>query len=111
MNWLRSKLHRYVIKLVTPDELLTVKRKPGGRVEMWIKGLLLPEVDYKDIIGEARAIHDMLFWGHLLDDLRYHAIKRMAEATSYEEVLYGKALFSTAKALEDKVEYISKVNL
>jgi len=104
----RIFLHYLVKKLlkgITVDELL--RTGPNGSIIC--QGRILSKEDVDSIQQEAEYINNSVVMKLLLKDMKYLANQTMFEkSSSYDDMMFGKAMLYVIDILEKKISNLSK---
>lgn len=100
-NWLFKKY----FKLILEEEILFCDPKTG---KMYLRGNELTKEQVSALASQARAIRDTEFWGLLLKEMQYLAIRKgFIESLSVDDNLGGKFMLYTIDVLSKKVYNMS----
>lgn len=91
---------------IKEEEVLRMNRKGV----MFYEGKELTTQGKKSVAEGAKTILILDAWNAVLNDMRYLANKRMFdEATSIDDMLFGKAMLYTLSVMEKKMKNLSKI--
>lgn len=102
-NWILKRVFKYVL----PENTLRIVKG-----KMYLKGNMLPEIDAKQMITEAKDIKKMLIWNTINNNVQYSVQEAMFKNyTKHDDMIAGKSMLAIIDSYKQVVDLIGNSKL